>query len=72
MVASLRALSFMYLVFNFSIPVFISVNVFEFIEASTLNVFFSKTKKQSNLVVGGISNEPVLFQIMTKGIPYVS
>ena len=51
-VASLRASSFMSLVFYFS--------EFVFIGASTTNVFKSKTKKQSNLVVGVISNEPVL------------
>ena len=49
-IASLRASSFMSLVFYFS--------EFAFIEASTTNVFLSK--KKSNLGVGAISNEPVL------------
>ena len=31
--------------FNFSVPVLISVNIFSFSEASTSNLFFSKTKK---------------------------
>ena len=40
-----------------AIPFFVSVNVFALSEASTSNVFFSK---KSNLVVGGINNEPFL------------
>ena len=60
LITSLRALSFMPLVFVLAFPFFASVNVFIFIEASTSNVSFSK-QKPSNPVVGGISNEPVLY-----------
>ena len=45
-VASSRALSFVLLVFVLVLPFFVSVNVFEFCEASTLNVIFSKNKKK--------------------------
>ena len=49
---------------------FFSVNLFAFIEASTSNIFFSKTKTKSNTVVGGISNEPVLFALFHYVVPY--
>ena len=41
----LVALSFILLVFILAFPFFVSVNIFAFSEASTSNVFFSKTKK---------------------------
>ena len=43
--ASSRVLLFISLVFNFSVPIFVFVNVFAFIEASTPNVSFSLKKK---------------------------
>ena len=39
-ILSLRAASFKPLVFYFSVPIFVSVNVFAFCEASTSNAFF--------------------------------
>ena len=44
LVVSSRLSSFILLVFYFIVPVFVSINVFVFIEVSTSNIFFSKKK----------------------------
>ena len=52
-IASLREWSFILLFFILDFQFFVSVNVFEFCQASNSNVFFSKTKNKETQWWGG-------------------